>query len=194
MAIAPGWKRVIAALLDFTLLGVFAFVLLTRLLWLQEYPHEYAALTNWLEENLTAAEDAAQAGQPTPEPTQLPIAEQQLAEMFAYGFGVLSLATWVYFFSCEWLGRGISLGKSALGLRVISLRHGGPPTLPEVILRSSVKAFACLQPMLLIPLDLLVLAVNRQRRAGHDLAASTIVVGGPVFSATPTAPTGTPKP
>jgi uncharacterized RDD family membrane protein YckC len=123
------------------------------------------------------------------------------------GFAVLVLPVGVYLFLSESSARQATLGKRALGMRVVGLRGGRPGRL-RVLVRTVVKLLpwevahffvwhtvdvasrggdVVFPPWLtagLIVADLLpvayvlVVALHPQRRGPHDLAAGTRVVRG----------------
>jgi len=159
IGLASRWVRIVAALLDFTVVGL---------------------VTGFIE-----IEQAVENGEPIPVFGHPPIDEKRLGEMAAYSLAAFATFVWAYFFVSESLMRGGSLGKATFGIRVISLRSGSPPTALEAALRAAAKAFCFLDPRIFLPINLLVMAFNSQRRSGHDLMARTVVVSNQVTTLDP---------
>jgi hypothetical protein len=83
---------------------------------------------------------------------------------------------WGYFVGCEMLMRGQSLGKKALGLRVVS-NHGLPVGLGDSLLRNLLRA-ADLLPVGYVLGAVCMIFDTRFRRLG-DLMAGTLVIYEP---------------
>jgi uncharacterized RDD family membrane protein YckC len=83
---------------------------------------------------------------------------------------------WGYFVLFEWLWHGQTLGKRALGIRVISL-EGTSISFLQAAVRNILRVADGLPlPFLLYGLGFAVAACNREHRRLGDLAAGTLVV------------------
>lgn len=163
--------RVIAGILDFIVIYLVTVGLVTRYFWPKYYPDLLPEYMKWQE---MAAKD--------PGAIQTMEASPMMIEGVFFALVVISVITWFYFVFSEVAMKGSSLGKSVFGLRVMSLR-GTPPNALEVGLRASIKAmcFLFFLPMpLLLPMNILLMLLHRQRRAAHDFVAQTVVVAGPI--------------
>ncbi|WP_269538795.1 RDD family protein [Cerasicoccus fimbriatus] len=176
--IAGRGKRTLCALLDFTVILLVSSFLVAKIFWPTMYPSAWPELVEWQQEANTQIEhwqSTPDAPYPTyPDP---PLAAQ---EGVAFAQVFTGMVVWFYFFFSEVFTRGSSLGKSVFGLRVMSMRHAGPPTPLECGVRASIKASCFIMPIILLPINLLVMLLHRQRQALHDLTASTLVVAMPM--------------
>lgn len=156
-------KRLFCALLDFILVSALSTLLVYKVILPSLYPQaipELFAMSENLLENFPNF---------TP-PTLSPEAEKGFfISQFVFIFSI-----WIYFVLSEGLTRGSSLGKSVFGLRVISMR-GTAPNGTELAIRATIKAI-CFMPLVLLLLNVIVMLLNRQRRAAHDVLANTLVV------------------
>ncbi|MEO0795787.1 MAG: RDD family protein [Verrucomicrobiota bacterium] len=191
IAVATRGHRIVAALLDVTVVLLFSGMLLTRVLWPQYYPEVYGAfqeaypsVEGWFEELETTARAAQESGEPVTFPLPTGVSQREAQEFFSYAVVITSFLVWLYFFVSELILKGSSLGKSVFGMRVMSLRTGMPPSAFEISLRGTVKAFCFLQPILIL-VNTAILLFNKDRRSGHDLVSRTIVVSGQMIVADP---------
>lgn len=101
--------------------------------------------------------------------------EQEDIAIWVYAFmGLLSFAFfWGYYVFFEMIWNGQSLGKRALGLRVIRT-DGTPVTLAESIIRNLIRMVDFLP--LFYGVGVVTMFVNAQARRLGDLAAGTLVV------------------
>lgn len=180
--VAPMHWRMLAFLLDGVLIGLFAILLLSKVLLPQYHPVGYSEYITLIETRVAEFEKAQQEGAATPLLFPAPDEfSEQVHEMLFYCMEIVALCLLVYFVLCEQLMGGGSIGKSMFRLRVISLNTGRPPNVWESFLRGIIKA--SLLASLLLPLLSLLFVVsyllpfgNRMRRAGHDWLAHTLVV------------------
>lgn len=86
------------------------------------------------------------------------------------GFGFIVLLLFVYFILCDFLLKGRSLGKLALGIKVVDFDENQKVLPFYVILRNLIKGVCCM-----FPLILLTSLMNQDKRALHDFAAGTMV-------------------
>ncbi len=97
----------------------------------------------------------------------------------AWIVGVLILlyvfAFFGYFALCEALNGGRTLGKQALGIRVV-MDTGHPVTPTAAVVRNLVRLIDCFFPLLPILPGLLMVFLHRRSQRLGDLAAGTIVV------------------
>lgn len=78
-------------------------------------------------------------------------------------------------------GRGATIGKAALGLRVVRVDDGTIPAWDRALLRALVPQGAGAVPAIGLPLVTAVYGAalfDRRRRGVHDLASGTMVVAG----------------
>jgi len=106
-----------------------------------------------------------------------------LAPAIEGAVGGVSAATWTflafllqsgYFFTCEWIWRGRTVGKRAIGLRVVS-DDGTPIDIEAAALRNVLRVID-LQPGFTGILGLGLMAGQRRSQRVGDLVAGTIVV------------------
>ncbi|MBT2496011.1 RDD family protein [Microbacterium sp. ISL-59] len=127
------------------------------------------------------------------------------------GFLLLVLPVGVYLFLGESSSRQATLGKRALGLRVVDARNGDRPSRPRILVRTIVKLlpweiahfavwhtiaivaeggseFPAWLMIVLVAADVLPLVYvafvlfQKDRRGPHDLIAGTRVVRGEIFT------------
>jgi len=184
-----GW-RVLALIIDLLIAGIAAGLILTRVVLPQEIP-DAADVANNQWQIIWAASEQAAAGKsvPIPQPTQefLNLIEITVQTIFLTLFG--------YFAGCELGGQGATLGKRVFRLRVAQWGTGEPPRPLETLIRAMVKTASLVAwlavslfgiPILL--LNVVPVAFNRTRRAGHDLMARTLVTGDPLPPPAPEPP------
>lgn len=100
-----------------------------------------------------------------------------VAEGWAAAFAILlvDFALLAYFTLCEGLNGGRTLGKQALGLRVV-MDTGRPVTFTAALVRNLVRLIDCFFPLLPILPALLFIFLHKSNKRLGDLAAGTIVV------------------
>ncbi|WP_309380375.1 RDD family protein [Cerasicoccus frondis] len=168
IVVATREKRTISALLDFSIILLVAGFLLSKFFWPTMYPQTWTEYMAWSEAYM----------QDFPEIPPLSMSAQE-GILFAYT--LTAGLVWLYFFLSEVLMQGSSLGKSVFGLRVMSLRHAGPPTPLEAGVRASIKASCIFMVVPLLVVNYFVMLFHRQRQALHDIPASTLVVAAPAM-------------
>jgi uncharacterized RDD family membrane protein YckC len=94
-------------------------------------------------------------------------------------FGPLTLilvVLWLFYFTYFESATGQTLGKRAMGIRVVDPTTGRPPTLTMALVRSVVRIVDWL-PFLYLVGFLVALVTSRRQRLG-DLLAGTVVIKG----------------
>jgi len=93
--------------------------------------------------------------------------------LFLFGGNFISLGLlWLYFWLMTGLNRGQTLGKMAVGIRVIDV-SGNPPTLGKAALREIVGKTVS---ALVLYIGYLMIPFSSQKRGLHDIIAETYVV------------------
>jgi len=130
--------RLIAFLLDFTLIGAFAMLVLVRGLLPMLYPAELAEFNLWYAEY---AEDLA-AGERSISSPDLLTREwsEPVLKMLLFSQNFILFCYWIYFAAAETFFQGKSIGKRAFSLKVMDMRQVRPLELAPAMLRSLVKA------------------------------------------------------
>lgn len=83
---------------------------------------------------------------------------------------ITSFIIFLYFFFCEWLLHGQSIGKRYLKLKVIHV-SGAQATVSQLLVRNLVRIVDCI-----CGIGLLVLFISKRSQRLGDLAAGTVVV------------------
>jgi uncharacterized RDD family membrane protein YckC len=184
-----GW-RVLALVIDLLIAGIAAGLILTRVVLPQEIPDAADVATNqW--QLIWAASEQAAAGKPASIPQPTP----EFVNLIEITVQTIFLTLFGYFAGCELGGQGSTLGKRVFRLRVAQWGTGEPPRPLETLIRAMVKTASLIAwlavslfgiPILL--LNVVPVAFNRTRRAGHDLMARTIVTGDPLPPPAPEPP------
>ena len=176
-----GW-RLLALILDLLLAGLAAALILTRFVLPHEMPDAADVFATQWQSILDASAQAA-AGKPAPIPAPTP----EFLSLYQITVQTIFLTLFGYFAGCELAGHGASLGKRIFRLRVAQWGTGEPPRPLETLIRSMVKTaslVACFAVSILglpiLLLNVVPLAFNPIRRAGHDLMARTLVTGDPL--------------
>lgn len=174
---APLHLRLAAFVLDWVLITVLAFMLLDTVLLPRYHPDKLTEMTTYFTEAMQEAREAQERGEGFNPPPFVP--SEELTSTLQFCLEVLLIAWWTYFALGEWFSRGRSLGKKALGLRVVRRDTDLPPTPLETLLRSAVKSISLLPVFPIFPLLLigyLIVFFNRRRLAGHDYMSRTQVI------------------
>ncbi len=87
-----------------------------------------------------------------------------------------SSVLWLFYFTYFESATGQTLGKRAMGIRVVDPTTGRPPTLTMALVRSVVRIVDWL-PFLYLVGFLVALVTSRKQRLG-DLLAGTVVIKG----------------
>jgi uncharacterized RDD family membrane protein YckC len=87
-------------------------------------------------------------------------------------YGLSTLISWGYYTYFEGGPRGQTVGKMALGIRVISLDSGGPIGYGRAFVRQLVKIVSAF----VILLGYLWMLWDREKQTWHDKAAGSVVV------------------
>lgn len=184
-----GW-RLLALVIDLLISGLAAGLILTRIVLPQEIPDAADVASNqW--QIIWAASEQAAAGKSVPIPQPTP----EFLNLAAITVQTIFLTLFGYFAGCELGGQGSTLGKRVFRLRVAQWATGEPPRPLETLIRAMVKTASLIAwlavslfgiPILL--LNLVPVAFNRTRRAGHDLMARTLVTGDPLPPPAPEPP------
>ncbi len=94
---------------------------------------------------------------------------------FLWGpFALIMFVLWIGYFTYFESTTGQTPGKRALGIRVVALSTGRPPTLERALLRSVMRIIDWLPTLFLLGF-VVALLTSRKQRLG-DLVADTIVV------------------
>ncbi|MCA0971298.1 RDD family protein [Halobacillus litoralis] len=80
---------------------------------------------------------------------------------------------WGYFFLCEWLAAGKTLGKRLIGIRVVD-DQGGSPTTLSILIRNLLRAIDMLPIYYMVGI-VMVFSHKKHKRLG-DIMAGTLVV------------------
>jgi uncharacterized RDD family membrane protein YckC len=102
-----------------------------------------------------------------------------LAWVTAWLFGPLALilfGLWVVYFTYLEATTGQTLGKRALGLRVVDLRSGRPPSFSQALARTLLRIVDWLPAFYLLGFVVAALTPRKQRLG--DVVADTVVVAG----------------
>ncbi|MDR0534900.1 MAG: RDD family protein [Puniceicoccales bacterium] len=194
-ATAPLFLRALAFLMDWVLAGIL-FAALLKWLVLPNHSSEATALVHWWNDTLDAykallahAESGKIQGAATSWAEASAFSNKALSRFptdsnvtsFIARLGLLqTLHFWAFFFACEYLSKGASLGKRVFHLRVASTNDMGAPGFMDSLLRGALKSVLFCSPntlMLLVGvINAHVPLFNPQRRAWHDRLSRTIVV------------------
>lgn len=135
------WIRVVAYLLDAILLNI-AFGIVSMILGITMIPANFATMDT--EEVMTS------------------MGRLQLASL---------VATWLYFALMESSARGATVGKMAVGLRVVT-EQGNRLS----FLNATGRFFAKLVSAIILCIGFLMVAFTDRKRGLHDMIASTLVI------------------
>jgi uncharacterized RDD family membrane protein YckC len=170
------FRRGLALVLDTLLAGMAATVILTSIVYPQNYP-DYERIMNaqW-----RATMDQIHQVMATGKVAEFTLSDEYL-DLAGTTITTLFLVFLVYFAASEILTRGSTLGKKVFGLRAARWGTADPPLLLESVSRSIFKALSlvCFWPLLLAA-NIVPVLFRPTRRAGHDYLARTIVTGAPL--------------
>ena len=165
------FRRGFALVLDTVLAVVATMVLLTSIV----YPQNYPNYQDVMQVQGQALVDQFKEAMATGQYSELKVSEEYL-DLAGTTITTLFLVLATYFAASEIFLRGATLGKRVFGLRVARWSTGAPPLVLESMSRSIFKATCLIWPWLLLA-DIIPLFFRATRRAGHDYLARTIVTG-----------------
>jgi uncharacterized RDD family membrane protein YckC len=93
-------------------------------------------------------------------------------DLGAHSWDLLALAAIAAAVVGFWRYYGATPGKSALALKIVDARHGGPPSSLQLL----VRFFAYLLSALPLYLGFFWIAVDRRKQGWHDKIARTVVI------------------
>ena len=162
--------RVLAFLLDFTLLTIVATFIIWKIAMPQQYPAAFNEFNTWAQDfafwfNEYGRDDGIEP----------PKWNNYLTEALVYARNLQILIFWLYFAIGEIFFTGSSLGKCACRLRSINIVMMKAPSMMTGIVRSALKTLVLFFPIALVA-TLGVLLFNKRRQMGHDLLSRTAVI------------------
>jgi uncharacterized RDD family membrane protein YckC len=169
------WRRAVALLLDASLAGLAAMVILFTYILPQQHP-DYEKVVN---DQMLAMEQQLQAAMKSSQFTNPALSDEFTDIAATVGVTTFSVLL-VYFAASEMLLKGATLGKRVFGLRAARWGTAEPPQAIESLSRCIFKSASLvgLLPILLLA-NALPMLFRSTRRAGHDYLARTIVTGDP---------------
>ncbi|WP_158880843.1 RDD family protein [Rhodanobacter sp. L36] len=163
------WKRVAAYILDFIILLI------------------PSTIIQKMMGSDAAQETMKQTIMATPNDMQVFVAayQQYYATMWP-ALLIVTVVTWIYFAACESSTWQATVGKLALGIRVVD-EQGGRIS----FLRATGRFFAKYLSSLIILIGFLMVAWTRRKQGLHDIICNTLVLNGRASEFKPTAPSST---
>jgi len=175
---APVFWRVLALGLDVILAGTIAAILLTTVIFPQNYPNATDIMQQQVH-NFQVAFDQANSTGKLPE---VAISQESL-DLSAAICNTYFFVLLVYFTGSELATGGSTLGKRVFSLRAARCWTAEPPTWAECMVRNIFKVAGLMWigvlGLALLVANVLSLFLRPGRRAIHDYLARTIVTGDP---------------
>ena len=165
----PIWVRTLSFMLDYCLLSILSALILTQIL-LPLYPSlSWEALMNWSDDYLKALQSTGKES--------LPIASQIVEDTLLFISESVTLIFLSYFFICDFVFKGSTIGKKIFNLRTISLIHPDKIPFTNSLMRAAAKTLILFYffPIILI-LAVLTKYLHKSKQWGHDLISHTKVV------------------
>ncbi|MAV39138.1 MAG: hypothetical protein CML12_00970 [Puniceicoccaceae bacterium] len=166
----PSWLiRGIAFLMDYILVTLLATLLVVQVILPMNHSISIEALVQWLDSYALWLENASDQTMPTPN-----TATQEVLLLVTESFTLIFI---LYFFLCDSLFRGRSIGKKIFNIRVISTSYGEKIPFFYALIRSFSKTIMIFYffPIIFI-LALLTKQFHKSRKWGHDLVSQTKVI------------------
>lgn len=186
---APMLWRALAFLVDFTLIGLVGYLILTRLLLPQFMPEALNATGRFYDEYVQLNDELAlrvsegtlgAEGAIRELVEKMRAAPEALYEISAYCSSAMTVMFWIGFVLSELLTGGASLGKRMFRLRVVTYPYAEKPGVFDSLVRNGWKAMAVatLNPLALFfgLLDVHWPLFNPLRRTLHDYLSRTLVL------------------
>ena len=166
--------RIMAFIMDVSLVTLFTLFILVRVLLPEQYSDAIIAFNQAVEVYSAQVEQAAQEDKASPAPPEIS-KDERIVEMFAYSQGLMILTLWLYFAASEIFLGSSTLGKKTFGLITLStLKNESKPRLSQNIVRSGLKSISIYShPVFLI--NYIVAFFTKDNRAIHDLLCRTKV-------------------
>lgn len=181
--------RSLAFLVDFVLIGLCGYLILTRLLLPQFMPEALTASGKFFDEYLVLNDELTRRvaegtlgaeGAVRELMAKLSAAPEALYELSAYCSSAMTVIFWIGFTLSEILTGGASMGKRMFRLRVATFPYAEKPGIFDSLVRNGWKAMGVvsLHPlaMLFAVLDAHWPIFNPLRRTLHDYLSRTIVL------------------
>jgi len=164
-------RRTLSLVLDMLLAGTAAMLLLTAIIYPQNYPNYQEIMQVQGQAVMAQFQQALATGK-----FSTFNVSQDYLDMAATTGSTLFIVLVVYFAASEMLMGGATLGKRVFGLRAARYGTAEPPFFIETMSRCIFKATSLVWPVLLIA-NAVPILFRSTRRAGHDYLARTIVTG-----------------
>jgi uncharacterized RDD family membrane protein YckC len=170
---SPMIWRALALVLDSILAGTIATIILTTLVFPQNYPNAEATIHQQMHSFKVAFAQANTTGK-MPEVA----VSQEYLDLSIPATNTLFLVLLVYFTGSELVTGGSTLGKRVFSLRAARCWTAEQPTWLECFVRNIFKV-ASLMWIWLLAANVLTVLFRPGRRAIHDYLARTVVTGDP---------------
>lgn len=166
----PSWLiRGIAFLLDYILMTLVATLIVVQVILPMNHSISIEALAQWLDSYALWLENSGDQAMPAP--------NASAREVLLLVTESFTLIFTLYFFLCDSIFRGRSIGKKIFNIRVISMRLGERIPLFDALIRGFSKTIMLFYffPFIFI-LALLTKQFHKSRQWGHDLISQTKVI------------------
>ena len=165
----PIWVRTLSFMLDYFLLSVVSVLILTQILLPLNPSLSWEALMNWSDEYLKALQSTGEE--------VLPIPTQIVEETLLFISESVTLLFLCYFFICDFVFKGSSMGKRIFNLRTISLIHPNKIPFTNSLMRAAAKTLILFYFFpIILTLAVLTKFLHKSKQWGHDLISHTKVV------------------
>ncbi len=172
---APYSLRMMAFLLDLTLILAIAFFCLNAFILPETFPGVQETLQKQYLEYINACKLAIAQGQDWP----LPKEDPALQEPMNFIAGFIFFSFWVYTILSELFLKGSSLGKRVFKLQVVGMYSFEPLGFFETFLRAAFKGLSLFAYGPWLWVDYLIPVFNKKRQSFHDIFSRSLVIVEP---------------